>query len=53
MRNNELHDLNLIKIIVARSVGTGAFLDIPTAIRNKRFANQRRLTVIFNKTLIL
>jgi hypothetical protein len=42
-----LHDLTLIKMTVARFVGTGCFLIILTTIRNKHITNKRRSAIYF------
>ena len=39
LRNKALYILTLIKLSVARFMGTGGFLDILTVTRNKRYAN--------------
>jgi len=50
IRNNASHDLTLIKMIVARFVGTGIS---PSRHSNERIANLKSSPIIFNKTLFL
>jgi hypothetical protein len=54
MRINALHDLTLIKLIVARFVGTGGFLIRYSNFHTKQAHRQlKKFRYYFNKAILL